>query len=171
MSFTRLLPLLWILCFPSIALGQNRSRPLAPPSSCPVTKPADHPFVPPAPYSAKPSAEQFWFGSDRIWTALPVTGTWRLGHYTPNDPSFRQKLQFWRQGYDPHADPRPNLTVTGKRLDSPAAPLQSDGKGNGSWTERDSFIMTGINFPTAGCWQVTGRYEDDELTFVVWVTP
>jgi hypothetical protein len=29
--------------------------------------------------------------------------------------------------------------------------------------------MTGINFPTIGCWQITAHYEDDELTFVVWV--
>ena len=31
--------------------------------------------------------------------------------------------------------------------------------------------MTDINFPTAGCWQITGRYNDHELTFVVWVSP
>lgn len=171
MSFARLLPLLWILCFPSIALSQNRSRTPAPPNSCPVTKPADHPFVPPAPYPMKLSTEQFWFGSDRLWTSLPVTGTWRLGHYTAEDPTLRQKLPFWRQGYDPHAEPDPNLTVSGKRLDAPATPLQSDGKGVGSWTKTDSFIMTGLNFPTAGCWEVTGHYGDDELKFVVWVTP
>jgi hypothetical protein len=29
--------------------------------------------------------------------------------------------------------------------------------------------MTGINFPTTGCWEITGRYESDEVTFVVWV--
>jgi hypothetical protein len=31
--------------------------------------------------------------------------------------------------------------------------------------------MTGIDFPTAGCWEMTGRYNDEELTFVVWVSP
>jgi hypothetical protein len=31
--------------------------------------------------------------------------------------------------------------------------------------------MTGINFPTVGCWEITGRYESDELTFIVWVAP
>jgi hypothetical protein len=29
--------------------------------------------------------------------------------------------------------------------------------------------VTGINFPTIGCWEITGRYENDALTFVVWV--
>jgi hypothetical protein len=29
-------------------------------------------------------AGQFWFGTDRLWTALPETGAWiELGHYTP----------------------------------------------------------------------------------------
>ena len=47
------------------------------------------------------------FGSDRLWTALPVTGTWGgLPHYPPVDPTYRQKLPFWRQAYDPHSDPR-----------------------------------------------------------------
>jgi len=44
---------------------------------CPLraaTKP-DQPFIPPVPYPFKPSAGMFWFGSDRPWTALPVTGT------------------------------------------------------------------------------------------------
>jgi hypothetical protein len=95
----------------------------------------------------------------------------RLGHYTSSDPTFREKLPFWRQGYDPHSEPRPNLTVSGKRIDAIAPPVQTDGKGNGSWTRDDQFIMTGIDFPTAGCWEMTGRYNDEELTFVVWVSP
>ena len=66
---------------------------------------------------------------------------------------------------------RPRRIPSAERIDSPAAPLQTDGKGNGSWTKDDQFIMTGINFPTTGCWEVTGRYENDELTFVVWVSP
>jgi len=30
-------------------------------------------------------------------------------------------------------------------------------------------MMVGMNFPTLGCWEITGHYENDELTFVVWV--
>jgi len=93
-----------------------------------------------------------------------------LPHYTPDDPTFRQKLFFWRQGYSPHTGPQAKLTVTGRRIDSPAPPLLSDKTSNGSWTEQDqAFIVTGINFPTVGCWEITGHYENDELTFAVWV--
>ncbi|MBV8051874.1 MAG: hypothetical protein JOZ80_11835 [Acidobacteriaceae bacterium] len=113
----------------------------------------------------------FWFGTDRLWTSLPVGGAWNgLPHYTPGDPTFRQKLFYWRDGYDPAIEPQPDLKVTGKRLDAPAPPLHVD-KPTSGWVKRDQpFMLTGINFPTLGCWEITGRYKDDELTFVIWVT-
>ena len=174
----RLLPFLCLLSLSVLVVAQDNPRVSVVPDSCPVTKSADHSFIPPAPYHVKPSSDQFWFGTDKLWTALPVTGTWSgLPHYTPTDQTYRNKLVFWRQGYDPHSEPHPNLTVTGRRIDGQAPPLQTDGKGNGSWTNDDQFIMTGINFPTLGCWEITGHYENkeldesDELTFVIWVTP
>jgi hypothetical protein len=30
-------------------------------------------------------------------------------------------------------------------------------------------MMDSLYFPAPECWEITGRYEDDELTFVVWV--
>jgi hypothetical protein len=32
-------------------------------------------------------------------------------------------------------------------------------------------IMGGIQIPVFGCWKITGHYKDQELSFVVWVTP
>jgi|ERR1700722_20355319 len=170
MLSTRLFPLLCLLSLSSVSFSQDRQKTPAIPESCPVTKHADQPFVPPAPYPRKPSRDQFWFGTDRLWTALPESGAWiGLGHYTPSDPSFRQKLAFWRQGFVALAKTQAKLTVSGRRIDSAAQPLQTDGPGTPSWRGDDQFLMTGINFPTAGCWEITGRYENDEMTFVVWV--
>jgi hypothetical protein len=141
------------------------------PDSCPVTKPYQASlFVPPHPYPAKASGGEFWFGSDRLWTALPVNGTWTgLPHYTPSDPTFRQKLAFYREGYDWHTEAQPRLKVTGKRVDSPAPPLLSD-RANSGWTKPEQpFMVTGINFPNVGCWEITAAYDDNSLTFVVWV--
>lgn len=169
MRFTGLLSFLFLF-YSTMSFGQNTSTPVIP-NSCPVTKPAEQPFIPPAPHPAKPDPGGFWFGTDRLWTALPRAGVWRLGHYTADDPTFRQKLPFWRQDYDPHAQPAPNLTVSGRRIDAKAPPLLTDGKGSGAWTDDDEFIMTGINFPTTGCWEITSHFDDDALTFVVWVLP
>jgi hypothetical protein len=89
----RLLPVLGLLSLSAVAVGRSHPRTPVVPSSCPVTKPSGQTFIPPAPYAAKPSLDQFWFGTDKLWTALPVAGTWwGLPHYTPNDPTYRQKL-------------------------------------------------------------------------------
>jgi hypothetical protein len=141
------------------------------PETCPVTKPYQTSlFVPPFPYPAKAPVGWFWFGTDRLWTQLPANGIWSgLGHSTPDDPTFGQKLAFGRQGYDALKEPRPKLRVTGRRLDAPAPPLLSAKATNG-WVQRDQpFMVTGVNLPTLGCWEITAHYEDDELTFVVWV--
>jgi hypothetical protein len=33
------------------------------------------------------------------------------------------------------------------------------------------FMLTGVEVPAAGCWEITGRYDQTELSFVVWVAP
>ena len=170
MLYARLLLWLCLLSLSSASLSQARQKTSAVPETCPVTKPANQPFVPPRPYPAKPSLDQFWFGTDELWTALPVTGAWiGLVHYIRSVPTFRQKVAFWRQGFDAHAATETKLTVSGRRTDSFAPPLQTDGPGTPSWTADDQFFMTGINFPTTGCWEITARYEDVKLTFIVWV--
>jgi hypothetical protein len=170
MRSTRLLLSFGLMFLPVSCLGQGKPKTSAVPETCPVTKPSMQPFVPPQPSLSEPFPGQFWFGTDGLWTALPETGAWiGLGHYTPGDPTFRQKLAFWRQGFDAHVATEAKLTVSGRRIDSLAAPLQTDGPGTPSWTDHDQFFMTGINFPTIGCWEITRRYEDATLTFVVWV--
>ncbi len=165
----RPLSLLCLLLLSQVCLSQHRSNTPSVPETCPATKPSDQPFVPPSPYPAKHSKSSFWFGTDRLWTQLPITGTWgRLGHSTLGDPTFGQKLMFWRQGYDPHTEAS-RLKITGRRIDSPAPPLPVEEPTSGSWTDNDSFIVAGINFPTTGCWEITGNYDNDEVTFVVWL--
>lgn len=140
----RVLPLLILLSLAqaSLAQGSGTSNPDRVPETCPVTKPYQASlFVPPSPYPAQASAGDFWFGSDRLWTALPANGTWRgLPHYTPSDPFFRQKIAFWREGYDWHTEPQPRLKVTGKRLDSPAPALRSDQASN-AWVNPEQPFM------------------------------
>lgn len=154
----------------ALCVGQQPTSP-AVPDTCPITKAGERPFVPPRPYPTKTPQGTFWFGTDRLWTPLREDGTWKgLGHYTPDDPTFRQKLFYWRQGYNWKAAPRPHLTVTGRRLDAPAPPLiMPDPASNAHSDEWKSFMVVVINLPTLGCWEITGNYENDKLTFIVWV--
>ena len=141
------------------------------PQTCPVTKPPMPPFVPPAPY---PSDGQVcvWFGSPKLWTQIPKDGVWRnLPHYTSDDARFRQKVFWWSEGYDWRKENPPKLTITGKRLDQSAPPLSTDEHPNAGWTGDSNhvFMVHGIFIPTVGCWKITGRYKDQELSYVVWV--
>lgn len=167
--FLRLLLSLSLLFLLQTSLAQQSGRQgPGPPDSCPVTKASDRPFIPPLPYDAEPYPGGSWFGTDRLWIAPPPDGAWRgLGSYTPtNNPVFRQKIQWWRQGYDPRTEPKPKLKVTGKRLDAPALPLVAEVSNVSGFKPS---MMVGMNFPTLGCWEITGQYEDDELTFFVWL--
>jgi hypothetical protein len=164
--FLRLLALVSLLLLSQASLAQQlRTTALDDvPETCPVTRSPALPFVPPWPYPLKAGPGAFWFGTDSLWTALPADGAWR------DLPHYRQKLFFGRKGYVVRTEQQPKLTVTGRRLDSPAPPLLADKAANNGWVKRDQpFIVTGINFPTLGCWEIIGRNRDAELTFVVWV--
>ncbi len=166
----RLLSLLCLLLLSESFLAQKI------PETCPVTK-ADHSsFVPPYPYPAD-NFGGFWFGTYRLWTALPSNGIWTVAYFSTTDPASGNKVEWWRyakvswwrQGYDWHVDGAPRLKVTGRRLDSTAPPLVADDANAVGIKFPKVYMMDSLYFPTLGCWEITGRYEDDELNFVVWV--
>jgi hypothetical protein len=83
-----------------------------------------------------------------------------------------QKLFWWSEGYDWRTENPLELVITGKRLDGDAPALAADEHANAGWTnDRDHpFMVTVVSIPTAGCWQITGRYKGEELSYVVWVS-
>jgi hypothetical protein len=143
------------------------SLPEGAPASCRITRPPDPPFVPPAPYSTlEGSVGDFWYGTPALWTALRRDGTWELPY---NDGAYGQKVFWWRQGYDWRGEPQPPLTVTGRRIDGSAGPLVASSATNAFAKDIGSAMLVGVRIPAAGCWQVTGRIEGADLSFVVWV--
>ena len=142
----------------------------SPSANCQVTLPSDGVYEPPTTdfwSSRGPGPGQFWFGTDKLWTVLPVDGTWR-GPYPrgPRDFVYGEKLQWFRTraAFSPKGVP---LTIKGKRLDGPAP----------SFIETNEFfdynpggIVGGISIPAYGCWEITGHYDDQEVRFTVWVT-
>jgi hypothetical protein len=75
------------------------------------------------------------------------------------DGSLLMKWPWWRGA-------RGKLSIEGRRLDAPAPPLRSaipDGYGDAG------FQATALNFPTEGCWEVTGKVGEAGLTFVTLV--
>jgi hypothetical protein len=141
----------------ALAFGANQSN-ADEKFTCPVTKPSDPPFVPPGRWPSQP-----WIGTEKLWTMLSFWGKVErdnLGHEVP-------KISWWSAGYDWQKEPNPSLTITGRRLDGPSAPLIFDGVSNAYIEGRGSFMPSSVHLPTLGCWEITGHYKGTDLTFVV----
>ncbi len=144
--------------------------PAEPPASCPVTKePAPSLEQANAPHDGVPYPGQFWYGHDGLWTDLPQSGVWAA---LPHDShGYGNKLFFWHRDYDWDVEPEPPLTITGRRLGAEAGPLEVPPPTNGQTDDLGMFMLSGANFPTAGCWEVTASYHEATLSYVIWIAP
>jgi hypothetical protein len=140
-----------------------------PPASCPITVQQNPPFTPPAPYNSMGFDGEFWYGSSSLWTAVRENGVWEALPHNPE--GYTQKVFWWRDGYVWTEEPEPALTVTGERLDASAPPLHASKATNASASDIGSAMLVGVDIPTLGCWKITGKYSNTELSFVVWVAP
>lgn len=134
--------------------------------ACPVTLPPNTPFTPPEPYpSTAPYSGNFWFGTKDLWTALPANGTWPQLLYG-------EKVFWWREGYNASEEPQPELAMVARRLDGSTDSAYSGPPAtNASHIDFNTAMLLGFQVGTPGCWEITGRYEGHELSFVVWVSP
>jgi hypothetical protein len=141
-----------------------------PPADCPVTTTGILSFEAPEPFSpAAPWDRFFWFGSEQLWTALPEDGVWSGLPKTPD--GYTQKIMWWSVLYSLPDEPKPALTVSGHRLDGDAPPLRFYGATNAMADDIGKAMLTGVEFPTPGCWRVIGEYKGAELIFIVWAAP
>ena len=132
-------------------------------ANCPRTRP-EPPFA--APIDADLSDGVAWYGTSRLWTLLDREGEDWTG--LPHSKfGYTQKTFWWRAGYRPSAEPTPPIFVMGRRLDG--AGSFGFGPGTNASSELGSAMLVGIDIPTIGCWEVTGSYGTDSLSFVVWV--
>jgi hypothetical protein len=142
------------------------TAPFAALCDCPVTLPSSSPVDVPG---MEKSSSRAWYGSESLAVLIPVDGRWKgMG---PGQKFF-DKFWVWRRGYSPKAELEPALTFAGVKLNHGDNPqrMQLDGATNAfgpGW----SSMLAGMEFPSAGCWQVTAHYVFEgikqDLTFVV----
>jgi hypothetical protein len=114
-----------------------------------------------------PLGDRFWYGTPALWTKLDRNGYWwGLPH---GENGYTQKVFWWRDGYDWRSEPKPALTVTGRRIDEAAQPLVASAATNAFADDIGSAMLTGVELPAAGCWEITGHLKGVDLGFVVWV--
>lgn len=136
---------------------------------CPATKPPNPAFVPSAPYPVNAGPDAFWYGDKDLWAFLPVDGVWRGLPYRANE-GYLNKLPLWKQGYDGRKEQQPDITVVLRRLDS-NAPLVTTRYGTNAFADNTWVMLTGVTFPTHGCWEVTASHDGHTLTFVLSIQP
>ncbi len=140
----------------------------AAPGACAVTTPAGG-FVPPAPWPAE-APQGRWHGTADLWVDLPLDGHHWDDLPAGSEGGFGQKLFWWSRHFDAAEEPEPALTVTARRLDA-EAPLVVETPGtNGSRADMGSFMLVGIELPSAGCWEIIGSYRGAELSYVASVS-
>jgi hypothetical protein len=134
--------------------GSNET-PLAE-GDCEITVPDAPGFIPPDGYPASPSIEgHLWYGTDDLWTLLPVDGS-----YTP------RKSVWWSVNFPGGTwEGAPNITVTYEQLDGPARYTYDQGT-NAYTPEDGDFMIAAIDPPDPGCWQVTATYKGTTVRYV-----
>ena len=112
--------------------------------------------------SSFPESEH-WYGSEALAVMVPGHRAW--GTTGPN-ALIAVKLFWWSAGFKPGM--QSNLKVSINNLDGKpndavvSNPTSAHAESLGGWT-----MLTGIDFPSVGCWEITGEYLGQTLTFVV----
>lgn len=170
---------LFILLMAMTAIGQQNSsqepsasRRLVPPASCPLTLPPAVTFTPPGEQEMGKNDNSFWLGTEKLWIALPKSG--HVWGWAPRPPGHEHDLTakiFWGSvDFDYHRKEDYSLKVTGRRLDGDAPPLVVDKVTNALFVPHAA-MLTGVIVPAPGCWEITGDYKGEKLSFIVWVYP
>ena len=173
MTVLRLVLLISLVALTARGQQNSAQQPFVPPASCPVTVAPAVPFVPPGPYEL--GEKSFWFGTDNLWTALRKSG--EVWYWAPRKPGHEHEVQpltkktFWCSvNFNYKEEYPPELKVTGRRLDGDAPPLLTMQTTN-AFPGPAAAMLSGVYVPGPGCWEITGDYKGQKLSFVVWVQP
>jgi hypothetical protein len=143
----------------TVAASSPRPVTMADAKRCPVTLPrsAGPPGVSPGDFFGSGASH----GNGKLW----VGGLWPRGvihagpEFVAQDGSVGMKFGWWRAATG-------KLQLTGRRLDGPAPPARAHVPAGYGDT---GFQASGVDFPTEGCWEVTGALPTTSLRFVTFV--
>lgn len=101
-----------------------------------------------------------WVGNGKLAARVPRDGLW-----TAMGPqyNYRDKWWWWKEEYRAKVD-APNLVITATRLDQPSQVVVRNA--TNAYGPGWDAMLVGMEFPSPGCWEVVGRYHDEELRFV-----
>ena len=142
----------WSFSFPFVVLADE-------PYQCPVTHGSRH-------KEGSPFTGFNWYGTNKLAATAPVDGIW---YTTRPGALISVKLFWWSDVF--RIGMESELIVKIKSLyGNPVSPKISKTTNayrdslqlSGPWA-----MLVGIDFAEPGCWQITGRFRDESLVFVV----
>jgi len=157
-----------------------------PEGSTPSTSDATTGSITAAPESAPEQADETASAvcplTEPVWVKPPddsaVLTPPEFGYYFVNADRSILASAWWTEEYPLRAGEDGNklgwfrpagatLAITGRRIDAEAPPMEA----HIPCCYPTRFQATGLVFPAEGCWEVTAKAAESELTFVVWVEP
>jgi hypothetical protein len=168
MTVLRVALLISLVGFATVGQQNSSEQRPAAPASCPLTLPPAVPFTPAGEHKLDNS---FWLGSEKLWISLRKSGeVWGWLPRGPGKPDLTAKIFWGSVDFDYRRKEDYDLKVTGRRLDGEAPPLVVDKVTNALFVP-NAAILSGVYIPTPGCWEITGDYKGQKLSFVVWLYP
>ena len=137
-------------------------------SACPITVPTGSlvaPTGPPNNWPAEPPARYGarWYGTLDLWTMLDVGGEAWDGILDTG-----QKTFWWSRHYRGSPEEQtPDITVTVRSLDGAGPAETFGGPGTNAAADFGAAMLVGVEFPSTGCWELTGTYKGHSLSYVV----
>jgi hypothetical protein len=142
---------------PTVARTPPPSRPAPEAAGCPVTLPATSWVSELAGFTPLPASRFSWYGdTSTLAVDLPIDGVYRL---QAGEPSLVAKIPWWRYVSG-------TVAIVARRLDAAGPEVRTsstDGYGE------QGFVPAGIEFPSEGCWTITGSIQGHQLAFVMLV--
>lgn len=168
MTFLRVVLLISLVTVAAMSQENSAAQRPKAPTSCPVTLAPTVPFTPDGEREMGQNDKSFWLGTDKLWISLPKAGeVWGWGPRAPGSRDLTAKV-FWGSVDFDYRRKEYDLKVTGRRIDGDAPPLWVDRVTNALFVPHAA-MLTGVYVPTPGCWEITGEYHGEKLSFVVWV--
>ena len=156
---------------PPASFGQSNG-------ACPVTVAPQPPFVPPPQWEPVGSSggKYFLFGTSGLWAFVHTH--WKLH-------ADGRKLPYFSEYFDWMTETPPRMTVLAKRLDAPAPVVQAERVNRAGPSSRygeqpdltkPGFMVTALEIPSAGCWEISARYSPPQrdpqmVSYTVLVEP
>ena len=123
---------------------------------CPVTVGTDK-----VPDQSFPESKN-WYGTEALAVVLPPDGIWPT---TKIGARLAVKFFWWSLGFRPGMEK--NLSVTIRNLDGDQNDAIVSKPRNAHKISMGWMMLTGFDIKNPGCWEITGEYQGESLTFVI----